>query len=192
MNSSMVIQDEDGTDEVMNPHRSTTEIPKSLGKKTMTSMPKQGFSRADSATFEDAIHLNHGSAVSGVFAGADKVGVSRSNKFDKKVSIRGQADPDQFSLNKQPSTLRLPPSASGESRSGDAKKDSPNNSEKPIEKATAENYVNGLLTRLWNKEEEEGIKKRDLGSPLNSSARHQKGGMYHAEDGNRKRGMKNF
>jgi hypothetical protein len=36
----MVIQDEDGTDEVMNPHRSTTEIPKSLGKKTMTSMPK--------------------------------------------------------------------------------------------------------------------------------------------------------
>jgi len=42
-------------------------------------------------------------------------------------------------------------------------------SERPVEKAAAETYVNSLLSRLWDPPE---TKKRDLGSPLTSAANH--------------------
>jgi hypothetical protein len=42
-------------------------------------------------------------------------------------------------------------------------------SERPVEKAAAETYVNSLLSRLWDAPE---TKKRDLGSPLTSAANH--------------------
>ena len=75
LNSSMVIHDEelDGAHpELGKPH----EVPKTQGKKSLNSMVKQSLARADSQTFDDGVHLNHG-AIGGAFGG-HRVGASLS------------------------------------------------------------------------------------------------------------------
>ena len=87
-------------------------------------------------------------------------------------------------MHKQPSTLRLPPSASGESKNGGLdikiqRSGESLNSERPVEKATAETYVNNLLSRLWDAPQG---KVRDLGSPLTSAAPH-RGALHNKSNG---------
>ena len=75
LNSSMVIHDEelDGAHpDLGKPH----EVPKTQGKKSLNSMVKQSLARADSQTFDDGVHLNHG-AIGGAFGG-HRVGASLS------------------------------------------------------------------------------------------------------------------
>ena len=96
----MVIHDEEqdavgAHPEIGTPH----EVPKLPGKKSLNNIVKSSLARADSQTFDDGVHLNHG-AIGGAFGG-HSVGASLSkNKFDKaRASVEGQAA-DELSLNK--------------------------------------------------------------------------------------------
>jgi len=59
------------------------------------------------------------------------------------------------------------------------------NSDRPVEKASAETYVNSLLSRLWDAPKG---KVRDLGSPLASAAPH-RGGLHHSKPDGSKAGV---
>ena len=97
----MVIHDEEheasgGHAEVGKPPH---EVPKTQGKKSLNALVKSSLARADSQTFDEGVHLNHG-AIGGAFGG-HSVGVSLSQqKFDKiRASVEGQAA-DELSLHK--------------------------------------------------------------------------------------------
>ena len=69
MNSSMVIHDEENGDPGAHQnHEKPHEVPKTQGKKSLNSLVKSSLARADSATFDDGIHINNGS-MGGVFKG---------------------------------------------------------------------------------------------------------------------------